>query len=76
MYYKDKDLLCPDDEKGEGVGQVNKSYTVAGIVMRPDDGRGIGWHCNCSDIYGLPSSCRVVLPDAKKDGVAEQLSLS
>ncbi len=74
MYYKAKDFMCPDDEKGEGVCQVNKSFTVAGIVMRPNDERGIGWHC--SDIYGLPSSCRVVLPDAKKDGVAEQLSLS
>ncbi len=42
----------------ELVGQVNKSFTVAGIVMRPNDERGIGWHCNCSDIYGLPSSCR------------------
>ncbi len=66
--------MCPDEEKGEGVGQVNKSYTVAGIVICHNDERGIEWHCNCSDVYGLPSSCRVVLPDTKKDGVAEQLS--
>ena len=50
MYYKAKDFLCPDDKKCKGDGQVNESFTVAGIVMRPNDERGIGWHCNCTDI--------------------------
>ena len=29
--------MCPDDETGEGLGQVNKMYTIADTVMCPGD---------------------------------------
>ena len=32
-------------------------YTIADIVRRPCDKKGIRWHCNCPSKYGLPSNC-------------------